>query len=263
MGHIGRSGTGRLDPDQRGGPRSRARITVEDVRPQLPRIAVWSTLMKRLTLAFCIPLLLAGGAYQAFGQSAAAPDAAAGKQAYLDNCAACHQPDGRGLAGAFPPLAGSDWLQGKTSAEVASTVLAGLSGEIVVNGVTYNSMMPAQSHLSDADIAAITTYVLNQWDNPGGSITAAEVASQRAALHVSSDPAQGQAHPGTSQAQAAYEGAPASMPGTDVAQVRTAGAPDMTESEFTHASEIFFQRCAGCHGVLRKGATGKPLTPDL
>src|SRR5690606_5971339 len=106
-------------------------------------------------------------------------------------------------------------------------------------------------------------YVLNQWDNPGGSITAAEVASQRAALHVSSDPAQGQAHPGTSQAQAAYEGAPTSMPGTDVAQVRTAGAPDMTESEFTHASEIFFQRCAGCHGVLRKGATGKPLTPDL
>src|SRR5690606_20482214 len=125
-----------------------------------------------------------------------------------DTSAACHRPAGRGLAAASRPLAGSDWLQGRTSAEVASTVLAGLSGEIVVNGVTYNSMMPAQSHLSDADIAAITTYVLNQWDNPGGSITAAEVASQRAALHVSSDPAQGQAHPGTSQAQAAYEGAP-------------------------------------------------------
>src|SRR5690606_40560040 len=43
----------------------------------------------------------------------------------------------------------------------------------------------------------------------------------------------------------------------------TPGAPDMTETEFAQASEIFFQRCAGCHGVLRKGATGKPLTPDL
>jgi nitrite reductase (NO-forming)/hydroxylamine reductase len=40
-------------------------------------------------------------------------------------------------------------------------------------------------------------------------------------------------------------------------------APPMTEAEFTRGKEIFFQRCAGCHGVLRKGATGKPLTPDI
>ena len=219
--------------------------------------------MKRTTLALCsVPLLLAGGAYQAFGQGGP-PDPAAGKQAYEANCAACHQPDGKGLAGAFPPLAASDWLQGKTPAQVAATVLEGLQGEIVVNGVTYNSLMPAQSHLSDADIAAITTYVLNSWGNPGGSITAAEVAKQRAALKVSADPAQGEVHPGTSQAQAAYEGAPSTVTASDVRQVRTPGAPDMTEPEFAQASEIFFQRCAGCHGVLRKGATGKPLTPDL
>ncbi|MCW5581211.1 MAG: c-type cytochrome, partial [Luteimonas sp.] len=123
--------------------------------------------------------------------------------------------------------------------------------------------MPAQSHLSDADIAAITTYVLNSWGNPGGSVSAAEVTAQRAALQVSTDPAQGEVHPGTSQAQAAYEGAPSTLSGADVKQVRTPGAPDMTEAEFARASEIFFQRCAGCHGVLRKGATGKPLTPDL
>ena len=41
------------------------------------------------------------------------------------------------------------------------------------------------------------------------------------------------------------------------------GAPDLTSAEFEHAKEIYFQRCAGCHGVLRKGATGKPLTPDI
>ncbi len=40
-------------------------------------------------------------------------------------------------------------------------------------------------------------------------------------------------------------------------------APKMTEAEFDKAKRIFFERCAGCHGVLRKGATGKPLTPDI
>ncbi len=41
------------------------------------------------------------------------------------------------------------------------------------------------------------------------------------------------------------------------------GVPTMTEAEYTEATKIYFERCAGCHGVLRKGATGKPLTPDL
>ena len=52
--------------------------------------------------------------------------------------------------------------------------------------------------------------------------------------------------------------------GAEGAQVRvTPGAPNMTMAEFDHAQKIYFQRCAGCHGVLRKGATGKPLTPDI
>ncbi|MBP7465695.1 MAG: c-type cytochrome [Pseudoxanthomonas sp.] len=123
--------------------------------------------------------------------------------------------------------------------------------------------MPAQSHLSDADIAAAVTYIRGQWGNPGGQISADEVKALRGKLAVSTDPAQGEVHPGTSTAQAAYEGAPSTLKGTDIKQVRTPGAPDMTEAEFARASEIFFQRCAGCHGVLRKGATGKPLTPDL
>jgi nitrite reductase (NO-forming)/hydroxylamine reductase len=40
-------------------------------------------------------------------------------------------------------------------------------------------------------------------------------------------------------------------------------APPMTMAEFETARKIYFERCAGCHGVLRKGATGKPLTPDV
>lgn len=187
----------------------------------------------------------------------------AGEAVYAANCAACHQPNGSGLSGAFPPLAQSDWLASRTPAEVATTVLAGMKGKVEVNGVTYDSVMPAQSHLSDTQIADVVTYILGSWNNRGGKISASEVAAQRKALAVSADPAQGEAHPGTSQAQAAFEGAPVTLSGKDVTQVRTPGAPDMSEDEFARASEIFFQRCAGCHGVLRKGATGKPLTPDL
>lgn len=187
----------------------------------------------------------------------------AGKAAFLANCAACHQPDGKGLPGAFPPLAGSDFLDKNTPDEVIASVLKGIQGEMVVNGVTYNNVMPAMSHLADADVAAILSYVFSQWDNPGTGFSAEQIAGLRQALAVSSDPAQGEIHPGTSKAQAVYEGAPVTLGPEGVEQVRTPGAPDMTQAEFSHATDIFFQRCAGCHGVLRKGATGKPLTPDI
>jgi nitrite reductase (NO-forming)/hydroxylamine reductase len=50
---------------------------------------------------------------------------------------------------------------------------------------------------------------------------------------------------------------PVEQPGTKP------GDPVLSKAEFDQASRIYFERCAGCHGVLRKGATGKPLTPDL
>ncbi|MCK9464495.1 MAG: nitrite reductase [Thiopseudomonas sp.] len=62
--------------------------------------------------------------------------------------------------------------------------------------------------------------------------------------------------------QAAYQSA-ATTDMSDTKIIRTAGAPDLSDAEFDRAREIYFQRCAGCHGVLRKGATGKPLTPDI
>lgn len=64
-------------------------------------------------------------------------------------------------------------------------------------------------------------------------------------------------------AAAAYQGAASAVDPSSMKIHRTVGAPDLTEAEFTHAKEIYFQRCAGCHGVLRKGATGKPLTEDI
>jgi nitrite reductase (NO-forming)/hydroxylamine reductase len=78
---------------------------------------------------------------------------------------------------------------------------------------------------------------------------------------VSAFAATGSEHPGTTPGEMSYKGAP--VPMQDSKDVITPGAPALTEAEFAQAKQIYFQRCAGCHGVLRKGATGKPLTPDI
>ena len=184
-----------------------------------------------------------------------------GEAAYLANCAACHQPSGQGLRGAFPPLSG-EHFRSRSVDEVIGFILQGLSGEITIDGVVYNNVMPPMTHISDADIAAILTYVYASWDNPKHNVTAERVARVRSGETVPPREAGG-AHPGTPRVEQAYSGAPLAIAGDDVQAVRTPGAPDMTQAEFEQASEIFFQRCAGCHGVLRKGATGKPLTPDI
>jgi len=68
-------------------------------------------------------------------------------------------------------------------------------------------------------------------------------------------------HPGTEGAELRYKGAP--IPLSKVQMQLTPGGPEITEEEYQASSRLFFERCAGCHGVLRKGATGKPLTPDI
>ncbi|PXX50490.1 cytochrome D1 domain-containing protein [Aquitalea magnusonii] len=63
--------------------------------------------------------------------------------------------------------------------------------------------------------------------------------------------------------EAKYQGAASPLAAEPMHQNINPKAPPMTEAEFGHAKQIYFERCAGCHGVLRKGATGKPLTPDI
>jgi len=53
------------------------------------------------------------------------------------------------------------------------------------------------------------------------------------------------------------------MTGEDIRQLTSTGGPVLSAAEFATATQLYFERCAGCHGVLRKGATGKPLTPDI
>jgi nitrite reductase (NO-forming)/hydroxylamine reductase len=70
-------------------------------------------------------------------------------------------------------------------------------------------------------------------------------------------------HPGTPETEMRYKGAPVPIKPEQAETVVSPKAPPLTETEFTRAKQIYFERCAGCHGVLRKGATGKPLTPDI
>ena len=86
------------------------------------------------------------------------------------------------------------------------------------------------------------------------------VAAALVLLPIASQ-AQTASHPKTTPGELRYKGAPAEDVGG--AQVVTPGAPALSETEFATAQKLYFERCAGCHGVLRKGATGKPLTPDI
>ncbi len=70
-------------------------------------------------------------------------------------------------------------------------------------------------------------------------------------------------HPGTPEEELRYKGAPVPIKPEEAETVVTPKAPPLTAAEFNRAKQIYFERCAGCHGVLRKGATGKPLTPDI
>jgi len=102
-----------------------------------------------------------------------------GKRVY-NNCMACHQADGRGVPGNYPPLDGTDWVNGDP-ARMAALILHGIEGELVVLGETYNQVMPKWSHLSDEQIAAVMTYVRSSWSNDAGAVEPSLVSAVRAA----------------------------------------------------------------------------------
>lgn len=98
---------------------------------------------------------------------------AAGKTLYTTYCQVCHQENGQGIEGAFPPLAKSDYLMADTKRAIG-IVKNGLQGEIIVNKKKYNNVMPAQP-LNDEQVAQVLNYVRNSWGNKGKIVTVAEV----------------------------------------------------------------------------------------
>ena len=113
--------------------------------------------------------------------AAGAPGAAAnGKQVFTTNCAACHQATGKGLPGVFPPLDGSEWVVGDERT-VANILLHGISGEITVMGNTYKGAMPAFKQLSNAELAAVASYIRAEWSNKASPIKAESFEAERKA----------------------------------------------------------------------------------
>jgi len=94
-----------------------------------------------------------------------------GAEVFNSVCATCHQANGQGVPGAFPPLVNSDWLLGDAEIPI-KIVLHGLKGSIEVAGNTYNGVMPAWGgQLSDEKIAAVLTYARSSWGNDASQIS--------------------------------------------------------------------------------------------
>ena len=128
----------------------------------------------------------AGGKEDAGLAAAEARDPVAlGRRIYNVNCAICHQPDGRGLPGQYPPLAGSEIVlgaEGYGENHLAHIVLDGLVTPVTVHGTIFNGIMvPWKEVLDDSQIAAVLTYVRQAWGNAAPPVVPQAVAASRAA----------------------------------------------------------------------------------
>jgi mono/diheme cytochrome c family protein len=124
----------------------------------------------------------AGGGTGAAAQTELSP-AERGKKVFSANCQTCHQADGNGVAGQYPPLAGSEFTNGG-SRRAAMIVLKGLQGPVKVKGQQYGTavMQPWDKTLTDQKIADVLTYERTSWGNHGTPVTAEQVAALRKEL---------------------------------------------------------------------------------
>ena len=110
---------------------------------------------------------------------AKAATARTGEQVYTQVCVTCHQANGEGMTGVYPPLAGSEWMA-KSNETLIKIVLHGLMGEVEVKGAKYNNVMsPWGSALNDEEVANVLTHVRSSWGNTGAAVTAEEVKAVR------------------------------------------------------------------------------------
>lgn len=206
-----------------------------------------------------------------------------GEQVYQRICVACHQADGNGLPPAFPPLAGSEWVNGDAETPIR-IVLAGLEGPLQVKGAQFAMAMPAQGGtLDDAQIAKVLTFVRSSFGNSAGAVEAAQVAAIReglggrgawkatelTALRGGDSPAaeatpeaeavpEGEATPG---AEAAPEG---ETPDAEAeAQPEAAPEAGASAASIEAGKKLFMGVCFTCHGAAGdgNGPAGAALTP--
>jgi mono/diheme cytochrome c family protein len=111
---------------------------------------------------------------------AAAVGGADGRAVFMRTCVTCHQQNGEGIQGAFPPLAENPVVAGD-KVRLVRLLLHGLTGPVMVKGQRYNNVMPPWKSLTDAEMAAVLTFVRSNFGNTADAVTEAEVAAQRAA----------------------------------------------------------------------------------
>jgi glucose/arabinose dehydrogenase len=104
----------------------------------------------------------------------------AGAHIYQVYCGTCHQENGRGASGRFPPLANTSWVTGDKNLLIG-IVLKGMEGPIEVNSEQFNGTMPQHSFLSDEEVATVLTYIRQNFGNEASQVTVADVAAVRKA----------------------------------------------------------------------------------
>ena len=144
--------------------------------------------MRTFGFALAVSVGMASAASVASAQAAPKKGAAAkptaapdGSKIFATTCVVCHELDGTGKEQLYPPLAGSEWVQGD-EAKLIRIILHGLTGPVEVAGETFSGAMPGWGPvLEDKDIAAVATYIRSSWGNKAAPVTAAKVTSIRAA----------------------------------------------------------------------------------
>lgn len=114
------------------------------------------------------------------GTSSTALAAPNGKAVFDTNCSTCHGGNGQGQPGVFPPFSHNPDVNAKDPKTIIGIVLHGLNTPKTIMGKQYSGGMPAwSSSLSNADIAAVLTYIRSSWGNKAPAVTEAQVAAVR------------------------------------------------------------------------------------
>lgn len=135
--------------------------------------------MGSLDTAAHIGFLQAGG-QPGQAQEGSSASSVSGAAVFSSRCASCHQANGQGVPGVFPPLAGAEYVL-ESPEVLVNIILHGLTGEIVVAGKTYNGVMPPWGEqLDDEEVAAVATYIRTELgDNAADKVDAAFVKQVR------------------------------------------------------------------------------------
>jgi mono/diheme cytochrome c family protein len=114
-----------------------------------------------------------------------------GLEVYEQGCLPCHQPEGKGLPGVYPPLAGSEWVRGDAD-RLIRIVLHGLTGPVTVAGANYGGPdsvpMPSMAGLTDEQISDVLTYVRRDFGNGAPTVPSSAVKRIRESNATRNDP---------------------------------------------------------------------------